>query len=67
VKRRSDTMEVDKGVDIEEGGDASLHDGDAILHPRSRAEELDDRTGCSMVSNAGESRVEGRNMPRRNT
>jgi hypothetical protein len=66
-QQRSDTMEVDKGVDVEEGGDASLHDRDAILHPRSRAEELDNRTGRSTVSNAGESRVEGRNTPRRNT
>jgi hypothetical protein len=64
---RSDTMEVDEGVDIEESGDASLHDGDTTLHPRSRAEELNDRTGCSTVSNAGESLVEGRNTPRRNT
>jgi hypothetical protein len=37
------------------------------LHPHSWAEELDDRTGGSTVSNAGESGVEGRNMPRRNT
>jgi hypothetical protein len=29
----SDTIEVDEGVDIEEGGDASLHNGDATLHP----------------------------------
>jgi hypothetical protein len=60
-------MEVDEGVDIEEGGDASLHDGDAISHPRSQAEELDDGTGHSTASNAGESRVEGRNTPRRHT
>jgi hypothetical protein len=59
-------MEVNEGVNVEEGGDASLHDGDATLHPHSRAEELDNHTGCSTVSNAGESHVEGRNMPHRN-
>jgi hypothetical protein len=59
-------MEVDEGVDVEEGGDASLHDGDVISHPHSWAEERDDCTGHSMVSNAGESCVEGRNTPHRN-
>jgi hypothetical protein len=60
-------MEVDKGVNVEEDGDASLHDGDAISHPCSQAEELDDRTGHSTVSNTGESCVEGRNRARRHT
>jgi hypothetical protein len=56
-------MEVDKGVNIEEGGDASLHDGDMRSHPHSQVEEPDNCN--SMVSNAGESYVEERNMPHR--
>jgi hypothetical protein len=57
-------MEVDVDVDVENSEGASLHIGDMRARPHSQAEEPDDCTGHSMVSNIGESHIEENIMPR---
>jgi hypothetical protein len=63
LQQRDSTMEVDEDVDVENGEGASLHDRDMRARPHSQAEEPDDRTGHSTVSNVGESHVEENVMP----
>jgi hypothetical protein len=63
-QQRDSTVDVNEDINLENGEGASLHDGDVRAHPHSQAEEPDDHTGHSTVSNIGKSHVEENVMPR---